>query len=357
MPSSEEPASLPRNGHGDSSDGHSFYGQNVASSSQLRRTRGSLPDVSRKDDSSPHGHFKTPEPGGRQTVPNSSLPNLAPRQTLTTNKLSFISHSFPSDQGAIVTKPLVESWEHPLFAPLPDVIIQRISNVNPVEMPNRAHFEEAFARFLDGLPPELLETAALTPEVYADICRSLEGSDAENFSDRLRMWVSFHHVRLGSEKYHLLLLPRDAFFHLAPSEEEKLRRDYISHIDNHTHTSPTVSPKSDTIDYDLAGFEWTRAFERIPVRNQIYDILVYAHRTHASSASMVFETRRIGFVSCCWFRDFSYTEFIPQATITWPMIEMFIQLCPLCSLRNKTSPSHSVKADPPHGVGDESIRH
>lgn len=301
MPSSEEPASLPRNGQGDSSDGHSFYGQNVASSSQLRRSRGSLPDVSGGDDSSPHNHFKTPEPNGRRTAPSSSLPSIAPRQTHTTNKLSFISHSFPSDKGIIVTKPLLESWAHPLFAPLPDVITQRINSVNPVEMPNRALFEETFARFLDGLPPELLETAALTPEVYADICRSLSGSDAENLSDRLRMWTSFHRVRLGSEKYHLLLIPRDAFFHLAASEEEKLRRDYINHIDTQSSTSSTGSPKPDTINHDLGGFEWTRAFERIPVRNQIYDILVYAHRSHGSSTSMVFETRRIGMVSCRWF--------------------------------------------------------
>lgn len=299
MPSSEEPATHPNNGQGDSSDGHSFYGQNVASSSQPRRTRGSMSDVSRRDDSSPHNHLKTPEPSGRQTASSSSLPSLAPRQTLTTTKLSFISHSFPSDQGTIASKPLVESWVHPLFAPLPDVIIQRTRNVNPVEMPNRALFEENFARFLDGLPPELLETAALTPEVYADVCRFLSGSNAENLSDRLKMWVSFHHVRLGSEKFHLLLIPRDAFFHLAASEEEKLRRDYINHIDNYSNASSTVSPKPDIIDHDLGGFEWTRAFERIPVRNQVYDILVYAHRAHGSSTSMVFETRRIGMVSCC----------------------------------------------------------
>ena len=305
MPSSEEPVTLPRNGQGDSSDGHSFYGQNVASSSQPRRTRGSVSDVSRRDDSSPHNHLKTPEPG-------SSLPGLAPRQTHTTTKLSFISHSFPSDQGGITSKPLAESWVHPLFAPLPDIIIQRTGSVNPVEMPNRAVFEETFARFLDGLPPELLETAALTPEVYANVCRFLSGSDAENLSDRLKMWVSFHHVRLGSEKYHLLLIPRDAFFHLAASEEEKLRRDYINHIDNHSNVSSTASPKLDIIEHDLGGFEWTRAFERIPVRNQIYDILVYAHRAHGSSVSMVSETRRIGMVSCCWFHDFSYTEFLPR---------------------------------------------
>jgi len=312
MPSSEEPVSLPRNGQEDSSDGHSFYGQNVASSSQPRRTKGSLSDVSGRDDSSPHNHLKTPEPGGRRLAPSSSLPSLAPRQTLTTNKLSFISHSFSSDQGKIASKPLVESWVHPLFAPLPDVVTQRISSVNPVEMPDRALFEETFARFLDGLPPELLETAALTPEVYADVCSFLSGSDAENLSDRLKIWVSFHHVRLGSEKYHLLLIPRDAFFHLASSEEEKLRKDYINHIDNHSIASTTVSPKPDILDHDLGGFEWTKAFERLPVRNQIYDILVYAHRTHGSSASMVFETRRIGMVSYCLLRHFGYNEFFPR---------------------------------------------
>ena len=270
----------------------------MASSSQPRRTRGSLPDVSQDDDSSGHNHVKTPEASGRQRAPSSPNPNMASRQTHSTNKLSFISHSFPTDKGATNTKPLLESWADPLFAPLPEAITQRINNVNPVEMPNRAVFEETFARFLDGLPTELLETAALTPEVYAAICHSLSGSDDENLSDRLRMWITFHRVRLGSEKYHLLLIPRDSFFHLAASEEEKLRRDYINHIDNHSNTSPTGSPKPDVTGQDLGGLEWTKAFERIPVRDQIYDILVYAHRSHSSSASMAYEMRRLGIVSC-----------------------------------------------------------
>ncbi|KAG9316524.1 hypothetical protein JVU11DRAFT_2574 [Chiua virens] len=324
MPSSEESASTPRNGQGDPGDGHSFYGQNVASSSQHGHTRGSVSDVSPRDESSPH--IKTPEPSGRQTASASSG-----RQTHTNHKLSFISHSFPSNQPAIVSKPTVQSWVHPSFAPLPNIITQRINSVNPVEMPNRALFEEVFSRFLEGLPPELLETTALTPDVYADICRFLSGSDDHNLSDRLKMWVSFHHVRLGSEKYHLLLIPRDAFFHLAASEEEKLRRDYVNHVDSGSSSS-TVSPKPDISGHDSGGFEWTRTFERIPVRNQIYDALVYAHRGHASSASMLFETRRIG-----------------VAAITWPMIEMFVQLCPLCSLRNRSSSSHTVKAEPSIG--------
>ncbi|KAF9244852.1 hypothetical protein BU15DRAFT_41517 [Melanogaster broomeanus] len=307
MLSTDESTSFARNGHGDPGDGHSFYGQNIASSSQVRGPNGSPSN----GEPSRYHHFKTPDPNGHQ--------------------ISFISHSFPSEQGMIATKPLVESWAHPMFAPLPDVMVQRISNVNSIEMPNRALFEDTFARFLDNLPPELLETAVFTPEIYAAICRYLSGSDSDNLSDRLRMWTAFHHVRLGSEMYHLLLIPRDAFFQLEATEEEKLRRDYVTHIDNHAKNygklSLTIpSSKPDLVGCELSGFEWTRAFERIPVRNQIYDVLVYAHRTHGSSTSTLFETRRIG-----------------MATITWPMVEIFIRLCPLCSLRKKTNPSHSVK--------------
>ncbi|KAF9227475.1 hypothetical protein BS17DRAFT_775572 [Gyrodon lividus] len=344
MPSTEESPPFSSNGHGDPGDGHSFYGQNVASSSQARDPKESLPNGHWGGEPSRYPPSKTPDPSGQPWPSNSSLPSPTPHQSHISSQISFISHSFPSDQGMIVTKPLVESWAHPLFAPLPDIIVQRIGNVNSVEMPNRALFEDTFARFLDSLTPELLETAAFIPEVYAAICRYLSGSDSGNLSDRLRMWTAFHHVRLGSEKYHLLLIPRDAVFQLEATEEERLRRDYASHIDNHSqgHGKPSsiIPPsKPDIVDHDFAGSEWTRAFKRIPVRNQIYDILVYAHRAHGSSTSMLFETRRIG-----------------MAEITWPMVEIFIRLCPLCSLRNKSNSSHSVKTGLPYGVcNDEGV--
>ncbi|KIJ67676.1 hypothetical protein HYDPIDRAFT_179869 [Hydnomerulius pinastri MD-312] len=344
MPSTDDSFTLSRNGPRDSGDGHSFYGQNVASSSRRRGPNGSPSADQDGGESSryPHSSRFAPDPHGQSWASSSSLPNLAPRQLHTTNQISFISHSFPSDQGMIVTKPLVESWAHPLFAPLPDIVVQRITSVNSVEMPSRALFEDTFAQFLGNLPAELLETATFTPEVYAAICRSLSGSDAENLSDHLRMWVAFHHVRLGSEKYHLLLTPRDAYFQLEATEEEKLRRDYITHIDSdpkgHGKASITgsLSSKPDLIDHDFGGFEWGRAYERIPVRSQIYDILVYAHRAHGSSTSMLFEIRRIG-----------------MASISWPMVEMFIRLCPLCNLRSKSSSSHSVKIDPTYSVFDD----
>jgi hypothetical protein len=192
----------------------------------------------------------------------------------------------------VVTKPLVESWGHPSFAPLPDAVLQRIRNVNPVEMPSRASFEDNLAKFLHDLPSDLRETAAFAPNIYATMSHALSTGDVDALSDRLRMWLAIHHVRMGSEKYHVLLILRDSFFHLDATEEEKLREDYIRHIDDRG----TPSSEADDGDPDFGGFEWTRVFERIPVQNQVYDILVYAHRAHGSSSSMLFETRRMGMV-------------------------------------------------------------
>ncbi|KAH7888785.1 hypothetical protein F5I97DRAFT_1935244 [Phlebopus sp. FC_14] len=319
--------------HEDSSDGHRFYGQNIATHSRTRALHESPGCGSDRPEGGKLPQYRRVTPDGQVQASGSSLPSLAPRQSQSDNQISFISHSFPSDQGMIMSKSLVESWTHPLFAPLPDIIVQKISSVNSVEMPYRALFEDNLARFLDDLPPELRETAAFTPEMYAAISRSLSGSDTEQLSDQLRMWLMFHHVRLGSEKYHLLLIPRDAFFHLEALEEEKLRGDHITRIDNHAEGHGKVPIlKSNLVNDDYGEFEWTRVFERIPVRSQIYDILVYAHRAHGSSSSMLFEARRIG-----------------MATITWPMVEIFIRLCPLCNLRSKSS-SHPIKRDPAYSA-------
>ncbi|KAG1777553.1 hypothetical protein EV702DRAFT_1225144 [Suillus placidus] len=295
VPSPEEHTAFARDGPNESRDSHSFYGQNRVNLHSIRIWVDSLLTTMAKD--------------GPPPPPN--------------NSISFISHSFPSDQGTVVTKSLVESWAHPSFAPLPDVVSQRIGNVNSVEMPSRASFEDSLAQFLHDLPQDLRETAAFAPNIYAATSHALSKGSLDGLSDRLRMWLTIHHVRLGSEKYHLLLIPRDSFFHLETAEEEELRKDYIEHIDNRGKTSSKV----DAVDHDFGGFEWTKAFERIPVQNQIYDILVYAHRAHGSSSSMLFEARRMG-----------------MATITWPMVETFIRLCPLCNLRSKSA--QSVKLEP-----------
>jgi len=144
------------------------------------------------------------------------------------------------------------------------------------------------------------------------------------------MWTSFHHMCSGSNKYNLLLQPRDAYFDIEVEEEERLRAQYAAHIDGTTSSGYTDRVDGHPLhgnhgEYDLNPPDWARPFEWLPVQNQIYDVLVYAHRTHLSSSSMLFEIRKLGL-----------------ATITWPMAEIFVRLCPLCSLRVKGS-SHGVK--------------
>lgn len=296
VPSPEDNTIFVHNGPNDTRDSHSFYGQNVASSSRSRGASDSPgPNIrggSQEVESSLFSHLGrfTPDYNGQGWPSSSGSQSNVPRTQ--PNSISFISHSFPSDQGTVVAKPLVESWGHPSFAPLPDAVLQRIHNINSIEMPSRASFEDSLAKFLHDLPPDLRETAAFSPSVYATISQALSKGSEDALSDRLRMWLTIHHVRLGSETYHLLLILRDSFFHLDAVEEEKLREDYIRHIDDCGKPSSEV----DAVDHDFGGFEWTRAFERIPVQNQVYDILIYAHRAHGSSSSMLFETRRMGMV-------------------------------------------------------------
>jgi hypothetical protein len=240
---------------------------------------------------------------GRGWACHSPLPSFtAPKPLLPTKSLSFISHSFPGDQGVLISRSNVDPWTHPAFAPLPEIVLHRLSTVNCVEMPNRHSFDESLSTFLAQLMPEIRETATFVPDVYAKICRYIARGDTSKLPERLRMWTSFHHVRLGSDKYSLLLKPRDAYFDIGPIEEEKLRRDYVKHIDGKASAASDEYIRNhryakDSGEHGLDPLEWTTAFERLPVQPQIYDILVYAHRAHGTTSSMLFEVRRLGVVS------------------------------------------------------------
>jgi hypothetical protein len=202
----------------------------------------------------------------------------------------------------IVSKSLIEPWSHPAFAPLPEIVLFRLSTVNSIEMPDRNTFDNLLSVFLAELVPELRETAALTPDIYAAVCCYISRGDPSNLSDRMRMWATLHHVCSGSNKYNLLLLPRDAYFAIEEEEEERLRADYVSRIDRKASTGYADGPSAlsldgDHGDNDLNTSDQANVFERLPVQAQIYDVLVYAHRTHLSSSSMLFEIRRLGMVS------------------------------------------------------------
>jgi hypothetical protein len=294
MPPVEDPAIVARRMRAESSSAR-FYGHNVGSSPGS--VVGSLPSMYELHESdgpdfpryAPNGQY-TPEYRGWNSKP------IIPSKPHT-HHLSFITHTFPPDQGVVITKALVEPWYHASFASLPDVVLQRLRTVNSVEMPDRIAFDASLYDFLTALTPELRETAAFGPELYANMSNCVAHGDMSMFSPRLRMWLAHHHIRLGSNKFHLLLIPRDAFFQIDVVEEEKLRMDYVTRVDGKSKGMLIPSPAKDTVEHDLNALEWTKTFERVPVQTQIYDVLVYAHRAHGNSTSMLFEARRIGMVS------------------------------------------------------------
>ncbi|KAI0702949.1 hypothetical protein C8T65DRAFT_579030 [Cerioporus squamosus] len=218
--------------------------------------------------------------------------------------------------GMIVTTPHIDPWMHPSFVPLPEFVVRGLRAVNAIEMPSRHHFDDSLTKFLATLTPELRDTATFTTETYGDVARAISESRIPSLANRLQLWATCHHARSGSAKRHLILLPRDAFYHMNREDEEKLRLNYIMQADGEENSESAKK----LAENGLSPAQSAAVFERVPVQNQIYDILVYTHRNHGSSSTMLFEARRIG-----------------MATITWPMVEMFIRLCPLCKLRAKGS--------------------
>ncbi|KAI0081859.1 hypothetical protein K474DRAFT_1768099 [Panus rudis PR-1116 ss-1] len=215
--------------------------------------------------------------------------------------------------GMIVTTPHIDPWTHHAYAPLPGVVIHALRTVNAIEMPSRHSFDEALNRFITGLAPELRETATFPTDSYANLSRAVAEGTVSDLPPRMRTWASCHHARAGSRKNHLIILPRDAFYSMNSADEERLRADYISKTDGEDGEQ-VVESKDD----DSTTLEPAAVFERVPVQPQIYDILVFTHRNHGSTSTMLYEARRIGI-----------------ATITLPMVEIFIRLCPLCKMRAK----------------------
>lgn len=192
----------------------------------------------------------------------------------------------------IVTTPHIDPWTHPAFSPLPDGLLRALNAVNAIEMPTRHAFDETLTRFVAGLSSEIRETATFVPESYADIARAVSEGLVAELPTRLRSWASCHHARAGSRKHHLILLPRDAFFNMNPADEEKLRANYMVKTDGEG-AGGSASKADDT---SASSLESAAVFERVPVQNQIYDILVYSHRNHGSPSTMLFEARRMGIV-------------------------------------------------------------
>lgn len=236
----------------------------------------------------------------------------------------------------IVTTPHIDPWAHNSFAPLPEAVLQALRIVNAIEMPSRHAFDEALGRFVAGLSSELRETATFTVESYSEVARAVSEGTVGELPPKLKTWATCHHARAGSRKSYLILLPRDAFYNMNPADEEKLRANYIVQTDGEANGVEQLENGGNSL-------ESAAVFERVPVQSQIYDILVFTHRNHGVASTMLFEARRIGIVRS-QSRFITSRRLMPslQATITWPMVEIFIRLCPLCKMRAKGGSRHSV---------------
>jgi hypothetical protein len=209
---------------------------------------------------------------------------------------SYTSHSTDVHKNTVsVHCERIEPWSDSSFIPLPEPLLHVITSLNVSEMPRRAAFSEAFTAFLGDMGPELREVTAFSPQVYTSFWGSVLKNDFAGQSSYLVTWAKIHHVRIGSQRYLLLLLPKDVIFQAQPKEETQLHQKYINKMDSRRG----LADKEPMLDsYRTSSTpEWNTAFERIPVEPQIFDILVYAHRDHAKATEMVLEIRQIGFVS------------------------------------------------------------
>jgi len=189
----------------------------------------------------------------------------------------------------------IEPWYHSDFAPLPRSVLQGIRTANPSEMPVRHDYDKALWKFLSDLPAELREISAFAPDVYVELAQAVEKSDTSTLSERIRSWVTHHHVRTGSRKYRLLLLPREQYFVIRSETEEKLRNEFIAEVDGDVFLS---KPSSTSSQGKQALREGANAFVRVPVSPQIYDTLVYAHKGHSTPLTTLTQISQAGIVSC-----------------------------------------------------------
>lgn len=264
---------------------HTFYGQNIASSSKNPDDKNTpspaASDTAPSELEIPRSHT------GRFTAElagSSAVKPLIPSVVSRTNSLPFISHSFASEQAVILNSSVVEPWNNPAFPPLPAFITHRLRLMNSVEIPSREAFAAALKAFLDSLIIELRETTCLSPDAYSRVAKCLQKGDLRELSERVRAWADFHRLCSGSERYYVILAPRDSAYAMSEAEFEKARRLNCQRIDSPSRMSEK-------------GDQGEILFDRLPLQPQIYDILSYAHRSHAPLSEMLEEIKELGFVS------------------------------------------------------------
>ncbi|KAF8828972.1 hypothetical protein HHX47_DHR3000609 [Lentinula edodes] len=193
----------------------------------------------------------------------------------------------------------------PQFSPLPSVILRTLSEKQEAEMPDREAFNKSIKVFLKTLMPEMQESASLSPATYAGVAKYLvTGEIPPHASPYLQTWMTTHRLLPGSQTHPLILIPRDPI----PENLAISLQEYQADPVRYTHGDGTTLPEQSI-------------FDRLPVQDELYDILAYAHRAHKNSNIMT-----------------------DEAHITWPMADIFVRLCPVCAPRD-SDPGESLEND------------
>ncbi|KAF9562781.1 hypothetical protein CPC08DRAFT_633607 [Agrocybe pediades] len=212
-------------------------------------------------------------------------------------------------QDVVPRTSFIEPWQHPSCSPLPDYILDALHRLDASTMTDRLEFERRLSFFLDNMMRPLQEVASFPLEKYLAIRDSLLRDNTNHLSERLRSWIAMHKLCLGSERYNLIMIPRDSVFAMDPAMSDTYRRRYAA-----------VFSKPPSEQEDLQVTFYNHYFDILPVREQLYDILTYAHRSHSSATQMVNTILRLRY-----------------ACITWPMADLYVSLCPVCNPQDTDS--------------------
>ncbi|KAF9529309.1 hypothetical protein CPB83DRAFT_853056 [Crepidotus variabilis] len=274
----------------------SYYRERSSEGSNKRSRKS---DGAESDPDKPHrGRFTADFAQPKRTSSHSSTYN-----TPAGSDVEIIAHSSSSKPQILIKNGRIEAWTHPAFISLPNFAYKELIDVDPVEMPKRHEFDAALEAFLRGIMSTLRETAIFSVSQYTKLAKCLTSGDMAPLSERLNTWAAVHKLSSGSTKYNLVLVPRDSVFSMTPNLAEADRRSFVEDL---------LKGGADLEQLQV------HHYDRLPVQNQLYDILSYAHRYHYPAASMLLEVVRLRF-----------------ASITWPMAELYVKLCPLCSIRSK----------------------
>ncbi|KAH9485304.1 hypothetical protein JR316_0002212 [Psilocybe cubensis] len=162
--------------------------------------------------------------------------------------LEFIPHSFPLSQDLKNTS-TIDPWLHHSFISLPAYVCKRLRRLRTVDFPNRRDFDTSLLDFQNGMMDELREIICFPSDAYTKLASCLASGDLSTLSDRVRSWASTQRLSSVTEKYYLILTPRDSDYtdDCGPSENDK--RQFVTDL---------LSTKSD-LEYVQAFITWTMA--------------------------------------------------------------------------------------------------